>query len=151
MRGFRNRGNAVTSITLASVASQGSLQLQIYSCGTYQQLGTSTAPWFYRYELVPTRSSSYRRQVLSIVQLYELRTRILLYSTQWLPYWRFGKIWRFGCTDQDSCYTCMAFVFVFFEEFGIILYVDLLCCRKNKRLRRAAANVSCTIKDLHVK
>ena len=41
----------------------------------------------------------------------------------------------FGCTDWDdwdSCYICMMFcfisVFCFFEEFGIILHVDLLCC-----------------------
>ena len=27
--------------------------------------------------------------------------------------------------------------FCFFEEFGIILHVDLLCCMKNRRLRRA--------------
>ena len=47
----------------------------------------------------------------------------------------------FGCTDWDdwdSCYICMMFLFFcFFEEFGIILHVDLLCCMKNRRLRRA--------------
>ena len=52
----------------------------------------------------------------------------------------------FGCTAVQTgmagipatyAYVVFLSVFCLFEEFGIILHVDLLCCMKNRLLRRA--------------
>ena len=59
--------------------------------------------------------------------------KILRFREKWIWLYRLGWL-GFLLHMHDVVFLS---VFCFFEEFGIILHVDLLCCMKNRLLRRA--------------